>query len=276
MNITVCSKCGTENEEDFIYCKNCGYPLKINSSTPPTNTTPNVEYSSPQPQPQHNSNGAYSQPAQPYINSIQGISNEEVAIFIGKKAHDIIPKFTKMELTGSKVSWCWPLAVLSFFFGPLGASLWFFYRKMYKPAVIFAIIGAVFTLVSSLFTAFIDTSALETILENYMNGDFAAAITAFESIDATSIILLLISQFVTNAVTIASFIVCGIFGYHWYKQHCLDKIRYYRTIQADQRYYRFGLSAIGGVSGGMLTLGIILMLIINSSTEMIFTVFSML
>ena len=122
----ICSECGTENEEKFKFCKNCGKelePQKFEQND--YNTTSNN-----QPYGQYGYNDFI-------IPETEGIPNEEVATFVGRKAGKIIPKFAKMQATNSKISWCWPVAILSYFFGPVGAAFWYLYRKMYKMATIF-------------------------------------------------------------------------------------------------------------------------------------------
>ena len=59
-----------------------------------------------------------------------GISAEDVAIFVRQESHRYVSKFKR--ITEGKLSWNWA----AFFFTPY----WFFYRKLYKiGAVIFAI-----------------------------------------------------------------------------------------------------------------------------------------
>ena len=132
MDKKICSECGTENENDYIYCKNCGAlltaapkPETVPESTA-QETVPKTEHSSfrPAPAPEaaapafkpvppvyntENGNTGYTQSGAP---APDGIPQEEIALFIGKKSVVIKPKFIKMEITNSKTSWCWPAALL--------------------------------------------------------------------------------------------------------------------------------------------------------------------
>ncbi|MGN0493174.1 MAG: hypothetical protein ACI4F7_05955, partial [Acutalibacteraceae bacterium] len=63
---------------------------------------------------------------------------------------------------------------------------------------------------------------------------------------------------------LATCILAGLFGYYAYKEHCVKAILSFRQNGIDPRYYRIGLASLGGVSGGMLAVGIIAMFVIQS------------
>lgn len=274
MNKNICTECGTENEGQYQYCKNCGAPIKSEKAEDNKQSyqyTESVPYSEPQGYSTY-TGGAESAQSGFASGGIDGIPEEEISIFIGKKAHDIMPKFSKMELAHTKVSWCWPAAVLGFLLGPLGAALWFFYRKMYKPAMILSVIGAVVTLVTSVMTIGTASVDFEAFFNAFASGDYDSALG---SIDTSTSILSMLAELIGNAASIGSCILCGLFGYHFYKEHCINKIHAFRTVQADQRYYRLGLASVGGVSGGMLAVGIIIMLCVNYAASFITTIAAM-
>ncbi len=245
MNI-ICKECGTENEQEYIYCKNCGASLekkeeKTYEQPPQTNFN-------------NTSNYTYNEPF------YDGVTPAEMTLFIGKKANEILPKFQKMKITDSKISWCWPLALLSFVFGPFGAALWFFYRKMYKYAFIFSGIGFTLSAIIAALT-FNQTNLLtDTLMDAFMSGDFQNFMQIIESVDTTETGLALISGALQDIVDISTSVVTGIFGYHIYMSHCIQKIQSYKFNHNDPRFYQMGLSAVGGVSGGMLGLGFLIML----------------
>jgi len=284
MNKNICPECSTENEQEYIYCKNCGSPLEqspedTKEATETTESAPEPVYQPPQQnnnadytQPDSNTrytqqtqNNGYSQYANaPFGNSggvdfIDGIPKEEISLFIGRKVFEIMPKFNKMELTQSKFSWCWPAAILGFLMGPLGSALWFFYRKMYKPAVILSVIGAILTIITSLFTIGTTSDTIDTIFDAFSTGDFEQAIETFESLDPETTALDTIAGLIDDVSCIATGIICGLLGFYIYKNHCVNKILAYRSVQLNPGYYRLGLPAIGGVSGGMLAIGIAIM-----------------
>lgn len=293
----ICNKCGTENEEKYNYCKNCGNKLiKSEASvgtdffpnyTAPQNATytkadntaaeENAEFSASEsgqaqkepyiPNQTNTAQGGYSSYYNPnpqaqnayvygntYVETIDGIPYSEVATFVGKKADKYMPVFSKMEITSSKIGWHWPVAVLGFFFGPLGASLWFFYRKMYKHAAVLAAIGAIITIITALFISPVSFSPAD--LMDALSGDT----TALENIVDENSIGNQVSSLITDLTDFICAVVCAIFTHGWYKKHINRSIMKYRYTNVDPRYYQMGLMSIGGTSGGMLALGIGIMI----------------
>lgn len=271
-NFIVCHKCGTQNESEYEYCKNCGAALK----TEKTNDEPHYRnaYNN-----QAYSNHAYTNQAYGYntynqnfvLETIEGVPSEDVATFIGKKSYEIIPKFTKMEITASKTSWCWPAAILGFLFGPLGSAIWFFYRKMYKIALIFAAIGVITGAAVSLISGpLVDNEVLQNAKDNFYNGDYQSFYDAIdEALSSNDTVRSNIADTVESAVNIASMIVAGIFGFYWYKKHCVNSINRYRNMSVDPRYYKIGLASIGGSSSGMAVLGVAIMILAEDILSLI-------
>lgn len=177
-----------------------------------------------------------------------------------------MPKFTKMELTGSKASWCWPAAVLSFLLGPLGAAIWFFYRKMYKAAVIFMAIGVVTSAtVGIIGGSIVDSAVLESAGESFYSGDYGAFYNDIEqALNSSDTLRSLAANAVDSAVNIATMIAAGVFGFYFYKRHCVNSINRYRNRQVDPRYYKIGLASIGGTSSGMAVLGVAILILVSN------------
>ena len=263
MNNNICPRCGTENESQYTFCKNCGTPLNTAKNSAENNTyRENADYTNSQ----FTNNEVH----------FNDISQEEMALFIGKKSPDILPKFAKMEFLNSKVSWCWPVAILSFFFGVSGASLWFFYRKMYKPATLLAITGAILTIVTSVITGII-TPELSTILNNLLeSGDINGILNSINSIPPSKLAIYTVFTLLNDIIKLLTFILCGIFGFYIYKNHCIEKIHSFKTYQSQSPYYKLGLASTGGVSSGMLVLGIVIMIITNNISSVITTIINFL
>lgn len=224
----ICPFCKTVNEDEYVYCKNCGNPLESRENTQDAN----VNYTTFRSFENENT-----------LPVIDGVPTEDIAAFVGVKAPVFLRKFVKSEIVGSKTDWNWPVAVLSFFMGPCGAALWFLYRKMYKIGLLLLILG-----LPILFGP--------TVI-NYYSGNLSSFLvdtsSSVSSISAGVNSLLL---FTFQGIKLLSAIALSLFADSWYKSFTVKKIKVFHA-SADARYYRFGLSAIGGTSGGALALGII-------------------
>ncbi len=251
-NFRICSGCGTENEEIYRFCKNCGKELQ----------TPETEQNS------YNTQNSYKgMNFETDMPDIDGIPAEEMSVFLGGKARKIMPKFAKMQLSGSKASFCWPVVIWSYLFGPVGAALWFLYRKMYKIAILFFAIGIIISGISTVANTYLsdgETATVDdvlTIYEEYMNGDidineYFDKIYSLEFSGAAS---------VSNIVNIATAIITGIFAYNWYKKFAVKKINRLRASNVDSRYYLFALSASGGTNWGAVILGVVIYFLITTA-----------
>lgn len=111
-----CPVCAASNEPDALYCKICGAEM--------TGARPGEDAGSP-----------------PEAAGFEGISAADAAVCIGPGAARYVKKFLEMERRHTRAGWNWPVILLAFFCGPAALSLWFFYRKMYKPAGLFLSAG---------------------------------------------------------------------------------------------------------------------------------------
>lgn len=290
---TVCKSCGTENEPEYIYCKNCGEKLfkeEEKEEFKKKNYYENRNYESGTNQGGYynqNSNSGYnynSQYQRPYnppyrtavVDSIDGIPIDEIGDFVGKKAYKYIPKFSKLTLTNSKVSWSWPVAVLGLIFGPIGAAIWFLYRKMYKIGLILICIGLVLGVVTSFASGNstkIDSSLqiVEDALEN-QNNELALE-TLKDILSSKDFIRLSVGRIIDNGINLAVMVLSGLFANYLYKKHTVKKIKQYRSSSIDPRYYRIGLAAFGGTSTGMAILGVVALLLSSSLSSILISTF---
>lgn len=245
MNKNVCPRCETENEESYEYCKNCGTPIKQKSANP---KAPDFNAASP-----NNYNYSYTHSAF-VMDSIGGIPSDEVAIFINKNSSNILAKFSKMELTNSKTSWCWPVAILGFLLGPIGIALWFFYRKMYKNATVLTAVSVAINLIVTLLSAALPPIDLDMAMMQILNNDVTGAM---ETIGPKTLAIILLIDTISLISTLVLTVVFSLFAFKLYKDHCVKTISNFKASVQDERYYKFGLSSLGGVSAGMVILGII-------------------
>lgn len=305
MENKICSECGTENEAKYIYCKNCGSPLVLknekfqkqpenetadkaagapefngysDANTQPVTDTAAASNISAQGQNVNTSEssggsensgytkGVYSAEPSGSQYGIEGIPAEDIAFFVGKKAGDILPKFTSMEFSGSKVSWCWPAALLGFFFGPMGSAIWFLYRKMYKIGALLLVLGAALTFFLAALSY--NPSAVQTddLFDAFTSGDIDLL---DDLLTGEETVLARVANLIDMAASVACCILSGIFGFYAYKEHCVKAIRNYRMTGIDPRYYRIGLASVGGVSGGMVAVGIVCIIVASNISTLI-------
>lgn len=304
MENKICSECGTENEAKYIYCKNCGSPLVLKNedadkhpenvtSEKTSNTQEFTGYSSENTQPENNTGadsygtaqeyggnqsessgggnsgfaqGVYSAEPSGSQYGIEGIPAEDIAFFVGKKAGDILPKFTSMEFSGSKVSWCWPAALLGFFFGPMGSAIWFLYRKMYKIGALLLVLGAALTFFVAALSYNPSAVQTEDLFDAFTSGDIDLL---DDLLTGEETVLARVANLIDMAASVACCILSGIFGFYAYKEHCVKAIRNYRMTGIDPRYYRIGLASVGGVSGGMVAVGIVCIIVASNISTLI-------
>lgn len=285
MDKKICSDCGTENEKEYIYCKNCGAPLSSvkKEETPPSAPTGGFAPEHNNAAPEYTAYTSHTQQSEYTYNppggvnytpygaytgyGIDGIPAEDITFFVGKKSAEIMPKFMKMEITRSKTSWCWPAAILGFIFGPMGAALWFLYRKMYKTAIILLAVGALLTFTTAAMTYDTNSADIGSVFDAITSGDLEAFSDAINGIGKTQTALDIAAGAVEDIANLATCIITGIFGFYAYKEHCVKTIRNFRQSIVDQRYYRMGLASLGGVSGGMLAVGIICMIVVTNAAS---------
>jgi len=271
-----CPNCGTENEEQYTYCKNCGTALNKNQETPeqPVSTSYNTHFNqqTTKTEPCYDNpdyNNTYNSTTgntNNYNDYIQDISQEDMQLFLGKNADDVMPKFIKMTNSGSKICWCWAAAILGFVLGPIGLSIWFFHRKMYKPAWLLTIAATVYSVINSISS--VNLENLSKYFSVIGDGDLDSLYPLLQEF--------LFSGFlgiISGAISAACAVLGGLFCYYLYKNHCIERIREIRNMHADAGFYKFALINIGGTSGGMLTLGIVLAVGIEIFSSFIVEIF---
>ena len=234
-----CVNCGTENNDEYNFCKSCGAALNYDET----------------------GGGETS-------------SQNDLKEFIGPNSDKIIPKFMGMELASSRVSWCWAAAILSFVFGFFGTAIWFFYRKLYKPAFICVAIGSAFCLANMLITYDATMLALSQsfdVLKSIFNDPQNSVLelqSLLEGLGATA-------QGINITSLLSDLEMClavafgGMFSLSIYRKIALSKIEQMRLSYGNDENFKFRLNHSGGVSGGMAFLGVVLMLGITAVIESI-------
>ncbi len=146
-NSRTCPACKTENQENYIFCKNCGHPLDETQPTGGYRYSP--PYGNPFSQPFGFAGPGYSQ----HTPEINGVKTEKLEAYVGiAKRNYYIPKFIVFSKTGSKTAWNWAILLLGFLLEPVFAASWFFYRKMTKIGYMICAASVVFTAIFMLFS----------------------------------------------------------------------------------------------------------------------------
>ena len=238
-----CEECGTENGPEFKYCKNCGTRLVGEEK----------EASSVM--------GADGEPEMPEI------ALPEMAIFAGKNGKKIAFKWSKMRFFGRKISWCWPVFLLTWFFGLAGAGFWFLYRRMYRFGV--ALLAA--SLLLGTFGSLVkagnlkgDWTDISLCFEQSINSDTGnfdeeALLTGLEKIERSENVRRLNTYSdITNLINFVAAVLLGLYALFIYERFAQEKIRSYGRPLSEVE-----LSLAGGTSGGAAALGVILYFIVE-------------
>ena len=288
MNKKFCHHCGKENDIENTFCPDCGTRLFDVANDD------NIAYDLERGQPPAYNQCSQSPPppvgyTQPPVGEYRqsevdfdGVSGTELYAYTGSDR--IMDKFTSMHLSNSKVSWCWPVAVLSFFFGFFGAAFWFLYRKMYKVAVILIAAGVIFQCAGYLVTGEVAeaeqfvaagqnmTSGSEYLSSETESEEYVVDFTynLYSTDDQTPAQMLW--NALESALAIILTVLCGLFSLNIYKEHCIRKIKDYRVNNAGSTYYYYRLATVGGHIGTMILLAVLGYIVLESILTAVFAV----
>lgn len=230
-----CSRCGTINPIDGLFCEVCGNPLNPPKQSDGTAQRPNMGQSvgGGQQAPNMPPNMmAYNPFTTPFggVNpdeSIDDIPVKDWAIYIGQNTQYFIPKFKRMSEQKSKASF--NFAALFF------QGLYFLYRKMYW----WGIILLVFELLLSVPTMLLYVDDLRQMLY----GETQLWFTSDSMLMMSNICALL-----GWGLRIAE----GVFANKLYQVHCRDKITKLKKEITDHNTYVQTLTKTGSVSRALI------------------------
>lgn len=259
--IKYCRECGSANEEHYTYCKNCGAKLE---------TEAGAEYQQ---------SGAY-EGGQFYntrvtADSIEGIPTPDMVRFVGKNSYKIIEKWSIMELSRKKTSWCWPVFLLTFFLGLCGAGFWFLYRRMYKIGAIILLVSLGLTILGTALTLDSASSIMggvfslsEELVETMgPDGEYDANVLADgmeKLMSDMDIAKLTAISYLSDAIRVAAAVLLALFSLGIYKSFAVNKIKSYGRPLTDMELY---LS--GGTSGGAAAVGAVFYMIATTVVSVI-------
>lgn len=231
-----CSRCGTINPDQAIFCQVCGNQVSnknINQEQENPMFTPNLGA---------NFNNEFpnsSMPLNPFISpfagvspdeEIDGVKAKELAIFVGNNSHYFLPKFKMLSQTKNKfksINWG------AFFF----TGGYFLYRKMYALGIITILFQILLQIPSTLIAVntWLTASVLDTPIFNMPRIEFVASIT----------------QFIVWIIRI----LCGFFANSLYKKSVYKKIAIIKekNKQAGEEAYLNELRKKGSVAIKLIT-----------------------
>ena len=253
--LSPCPVCGFQNRSDARLCIHCGATLgAVPAPPPPTpQQTRDLFYDVKKPdgfelddderaqlESLLNQRAALAAPGmQPEQEQeqIAGHPIKQVLTFVGSNALKYLQKFRKIE-NGQKIGWNWA----AFFLSPY----WFFYRKLYKPGIVFLTVGLCVMLL--LFPY--ENKALELYQSFYAN----AANLSESAIQAAmqEIFQTLIPVYIGGAVLLVLAVVSALLAdrlYYGYVRRSLDNAKSQETRDSVmlQFFKRGGVSPMMAV-----------------------------
>lgn len=226
-----CSRCGTANPADKLFCEVCGTPLNRDGANNSGGETQNSRPGGPEPD-----QGPFRQMAyNPYTTPFGGLSPDEeiedipvkdLAIYVGQTTHYFLPKFKEMAARGKKISWNWAAFFLDCFY--------LFYRKMWAPAIAVAVVSLLLSVPNMVL--FYNTFALQLGLDVPSS---ESTLTLMYQLSNICYLLSLLLKFAVAA-----------FSNRLYKDHVFRSVRKLREANrnASETDYSSALMAKGGVS----------------------------
>ncbi|MBO5909671.1 MAG: zinc ribbon domain-containing protein [Clostridia bacterium] len=154
MTEKICVQCKTKNEEHYSFCKYCGASLPVVDRFDKEENQTHTAYK--YAQPENTSNIDYG-----------GVTEQELALYVGQNSGKIMPKFFAMQLVNKKTSWCFPVFLLGLAFGFFGMAFWFFSRKMIKVGAILAACGVLLTVSDAAINADTNKAFVGDLLSSY-------------------------------------------------------------------------------------------------------------
>lgn len=228
---TVCPVCGRENPSEEPVCLNCGARL-YNGSAAPQNMQ-GAPFTPFGPEPQGMPNVVSILPT----DTVGGHSVADTAEFIQQNSQTYIPKFFRMERTGSRFSMNWA----AFIFG----AYWFLYRKM-------AMVGVILMLISTIVPIACTTTRVQDVVNEYMEVVMSTELSQSEKQELTQQASEKLMGFGETYILLGFYavyhILCGLFADPLYKSKVQKDIGDIKKESLSTEDYKRKLFTKGGVS----------------------------
>ena len=205
---TVCTNCGAQMPAGTLFCENCGKALNVPQPVnKKTYTTPNGGKIEVMTLPTFGAGMDINMGAEA-AGEIEGVPVKDIIAFIGPNAYYYIFKFKKLAMDKKRLTF----NISAFFFRPL----WFLYRKLWKFAVLAALLNF--------------TTSLPTAITLAVESGALASTYLFPGIE-TAMSIGQIVNFVVN-------MIFGIMAVPLYKKDTLKRLKKLREeCGADNNLY---------------------------------------
>jgi hypothetical protein len=225
-----CARCGAQNDDDRMFCVQCGMPLTNSGEERPFNEIPNsnnAQFGGANRQFNGQPNG-FGMPVQQIKltedSDLDGIRLGDFYDYTGRKSLSLIANFVKFAKTGTKIS----INVVALFF----PEFYFFYRKMKKEGIFFLIMSFILSIPTLIYYGQEGTigTVLFTTSLNLKSSSFAA---------------------ITNLCSVLSTllsILAGFFANFMYYKQARKDIGEIRAACDDETAARVKIKERGGTS----------------------------
>lgn len=243
-----CSRCGTTNPPDRLFCEVCGNVLTGPDGEPRQSAEEHLEEDRSAPP-------FYQMPYNPYTTPFGGLdANEEIdgvpvrdlAIYIRENTHSFLPKFKDFYKNGRVFSWNWPAFFLDFYY--------LVYRKMWGLGIAVLIISLVLSAPSTLLS-------LESMM---MMVSEESSLLATMNLSAQKLVTL--SNFCSFLSMVMKFGLAG-FVNRFYAAKTMKKVKKLRAEKGEAPDYTSILAEKGGTS----KLAVIISAVVTMGLSMAFS-----
>lgn len=164
---------------------------------------------------------------------IEGVSAKEVKLFVGANSQRYLPRFKAMS-EQNKRSWNWAAFLVP--------HVWFFYRKMYLPGILFSLLLLVASMFLLPFDAIINTfpeevTASNTLLARYL-------VENLSSINPLSLFL----AFLGGGLEVGIRLIAGFTGDKIYKKTVISGIKKVKESDENPLPLELALAKKGGTN----------------------------
>lgn len=253
----ICNVCGTVNEEEYSYCKNCGTPLNAQTDTRSAQYTPHPNYGAGG----YAYSGMYTDYSE-FAPELEGVETAKVQAYVGeRKRHRFMPKFISFAKTGGKAAFNWVIAITGGLLSLPYTAAWFFYRKMYKVGLI---VCAVAVAVSVCITAInfnenaaavnksyekIADYSYEELADKVFSAQSDEEIFSYESSE-TNAKSMVVSE-IFSIVEIVGVVLLAIFADYIYYKHTLGEVKKL-SENGEQQLYIYSLAGKPSLTAAIL------------------------